>query len=268
LTRKITIILTAIFILSQNLSFADEIILKNGQNLTGKVLSQKDNVISFEIYFDSIVVPATINKNDIVNIELDNSEMIDESTLFEISQRAKGLVLYKGRWLPEKHVATLMRRQDKIDKIKRFTLFSIQFFIFLMVCFGLIIGMDLLNFGFRKYKLWRVAKTESADNRLHRRISVKLDFKFQLEKGEEYSAVTTNVSLGGLLFSTDLDLHPSERIKVKLLFEENDILEIEGLVVRSEKDFKTEKNNVGVSFLSLNHEMRQKIAKLIAQYKG
>jgi len=246
---------------------ADEITLKNGQNLTGKVLSQKDNIISFEIYFDSIVVSASINKDDILNIELDNSELIDESTLFEITQQSRGLILYKGRWLPKKHVATLMQRQDKIDKIKRFTLLSIQFFIFLMVCFGAIIGLDLLNFGVRKYKLWRVAKTETADNRLHRRIPVKLDFCFKIENGVEHKAVTTNISLGGLLFSTELELKPSDRISVKLSSEDNEILELEGLVVRSEKDYKTDQHNIGVSFLSVDHEIRQEIAKIIAKHR-
>lgn len=251
-------------------SFADEIILQNGQKLVGVLTAQHDDTISFEIYYDSVTISSVIKKADILELVISESDAIDESVLFEITQKAKGRMLYKGRWLPNKHVSTLMAREKKMDMVKKFVLFSIKFFIFFLICFSLIMGVDFFNYELRKFRLKRISKLESADHRLHKRIFQEFSFKYNLPNGKSKKARTLNMSLGGLCFLSNVEFQMSDKLKVELeVGNDKKNLSLEGLVVRKEKDPKSQKYNIGLSFVGLSHKTRQSIAQIIsdAQHK-
>ena len=249
---------------------ADEIILTNGQKLVGVLSSQDDDTISFEIHYDSVTIPSVIKKTDIREISISESDSMDESALFKITQNAKGRVLYKGRWLPKEHVKLLVSREKKMDTAKRLALFSIKFFIFFMICFSIIMGIDFFNYEFRKFRLKRIVNKETADHRLHKRIFLEFPFKYILPDGKTMKATTLNMSLGGLCFLSDTEFQMSDKLKVELdMGDKKEKLSIEGLVVRKEKDFKSQKYNIGLSFIGLSHKTRQMIAQIIsdAQHK-
>ncbi|MDX9703125.1 MAG: PilZ domain-containing protein [Candidatus Auribacterota bacterium] len=243
--------------------YADVITLKNGETLTGKLLDQQSDIISFEVHMNSVIFPAIIKKDDVTKIELDNEDMVDEAALFVLKQKTKGLELHNGRWLPKKHVALLKARQKNMYTAQRVAVFSIQFFIFLVIGFALVMGVDLLHYQWRKYKLNRIIHREKADHRLHRRIPIQHAIKVRSEKFPELDAQTSNISLGGLLFSTDKDFQLADHISVEIKLADRSI-EVDGLIVRKEKDIKTELNNLGVSFIGLSQAKRQEIAYIIA----
>lgn len=247
-------------------SFADEIILKNGQRLVGVLTAQNDDAISFDIYYDSVVVSSVIKKADIRELNMSESNVMDESLLFEITQKAKGKMLYKGRWLPSKHVSMLMAREKKMDVAKKLVLFSIKFFIFFLICFSLIMGVDFFNYELRKFRLKRIVNRESADYRLHKRIFQEFPFRYILSNGKTKKARTLNMSLGGLCFLSDVDFQMSDKLKIELeVSTDKKKLSLEGLVVRKEKDPKSQKYNIGLSFVGLSHKKRQLIAQIISE---
>ncbi len=243
--------------------YADEITLKNGETLTGRLLDQQEDIISFEVHFDSVVFPAIIKKEDVTHVEMDNEDMMDEAALFVLQQKTKGLELFHGRWLPKKHVELIKARQRNINTAQKVALFSIQFFIFLVIAFALVMGVDLLHYQWRKFKLNRIVHQEKADHRLHRRMAMCYPVKVESEKFPLFEAKTTNISLGGLLFATEKDLQLGDQIAVEVILSDSSI-EVDGLIVRKEKDIKSDMHNLGVSFLGLNQAKRQQIARLIA----
>jgi len=246
-------------------SSADEIILQNGQKLMGVLTAQHKDTISFDIHYDNVTIPSVIKKTDIREISMSESGVIDESVLFEIAQKAKGRTLYKGRWLPKKHVDMLMAREKKIDMAKNIALFSIKFFIFFMICFSIVMGVDFFNYELRKFRLKRIASKETADHRLHKRILLKFPFVYILSDEKTKKAKTLNMSLGGLCFLSDEEFQMSDKLKVELeVGDGKKKLSVEGLVVRKEKDPKSQKNNIGLSFVGLSHKTRQSIAQIIS----
>ncbi len=247
-------------------SFADEIILKNGQRLVGVLTAQHDDTISFEIYYESVAISSVIKKSDIQELIMSESDVIDESVLFEITQKAKGRMLYKGRWLPNKHVSMLIAREKKMDIVKKLVLFSIKFFIFFLICFSLIMGIDFFNYELRKFRLKRISNLESADHRLHKRIFQEFRFKYVLPNGKTKKAKTLNMSLGGLCFLSNVEFQISDKLKVELeVGGDKKNLFLEGLVVRKEKDPKSQKHNIGLSFVGLSHKTRQLVAQIISE---
>lgn len=257
----LVMLITGVFVAA---SPAAEIILKNGRSFNGKIIEQNNDAISFEMNVDSILIPAIINKKDIVSVEFDNTESQDDTNLFNLQQQAKGLVLYQGRWLPKKHVGLLVDRKAKLDKMKKITLFSIQVIIFLMICLAIVMGLDFFYFKLNKYRIKKVSQRHK-DDRLHQRIAITVPFIILLNDGTKFSAETSNISLGGLLFYTDKDIRIGTQVRLMLILPEcNTPVKIKALVVRVEKDVKTQKNSIGVSFVGL-HSGRQQIAQLIAQ---
>ena len=242
---------------------ADEITLKNGKILYGNIYDQREDSVCIEIDFDGVKVPSSIKKSDIVSIEFDNESLTDEATLFAIQQQTKGLELYKGRWLPKKHVDLLRQRQQKIKSVRKLAVFSIQFFIFFIIGFAIVIGLDFLNYQLRKYKLHRVINKENADNRLHRRIYLKFPIKFTTQEGISYDACTSNISLGGLLFHTEVNLNLADQLSIQVISSDS-VLNVTGLVVRKIKGISGTVHNIGVSFIGLDKSKRQQIAQLIA----
>lgn len=243
--------------------YGDEILLKNGKKLSGRLLDQQDDVISFEVHLDSVTFSAILQKDDVLEIEFDNTDHVDESALFALQQKTKGLELYNGRWLPKKHVENIKSSQKNMYTAQKVALFSIQFFIFLIIGFAVVLGVDVLHYQWRKFKLNRIVKREKADHRLHRRIPLKYPIKVAPKGKEQFDAQTNNISLGGLLFSTDMELNLADHIDIELMYSDGSIY-IAGLIVRKEKDVQSEMYNLGVSFIGLDQEKRQKIAYLIA----
>ncbi|MEW6536166.1 MAG: PilZ domain-containing protein [Candidatus Auribacterota bacterium] len=243
---------------------ADEIILKNGVRLQGLLVGERDSNLEFDILYDTIRIPARISKSDVLSVEMDNTGSEQTVDLFSISQQAKGLVLYEGRWLPKEHVDMVRSKQSKIAQAKKITLFSLQFFFFLMACLALVIVFDFLHYEWKRLRVRRVEKGQSgADYRLHRRISAAIPFEFEMENGTKHSAVTTNISLGGMLFTTPVALELTTQINVSLTADDIHI-DCQGMVVRSDKEPNENIYNIGLSFIGLNADMRQKIARFIA----
>ena len=260
--KAFLIVVVSAYLFALNV-YADEITLKNGEKLTGRLLDQQDDIISFEVHLDSVMFPAIIKKDDVTHVDIDNEDMMDEGALFVLQQKTKGLELFHGRWLPKKHVELIKARQRNINTAQKVALFSIQFFVFLVVAFAIVMGVDLLHYQWRKFKLNRIVRQEKADHRLHRRMVMSYPVKVKSEKFPLFEATTSNISLGGLLFSTDKDLQLGDQIEVEVILPDRSI-EVDGLIVRKEKDVKSDLHNLGVSFVGLDQSKRQEIARLIA----
>lgn len=243
---------------------SDDIELKNGVRLSGRLDSKDDDGVMFIIAYDTIRVPARIAHDDIKIIELDNYDRISEQELFSIQQQAKGLLLHEGRWLPQAHVNELQNKRQKIDRAKQITLFSLQFFLFLMFCLIMVIIVDFIHYEWKRFRVRRAAKSTGADHRLHRRIPISVPFTYCLDDGEEQHTNTSNISLGGLLFSTAAELPLTTQMTVSIGADDNHI-ECRSMVVRCEKDSKEKLFNIGLSFIGLSSEMRHKLARLISE---
>lgn len=239
--------------------YADTITLRNQQTLTGKILSAGTDEIHCLLIINDVPITAAIKTADIVFVEYDNG------TTLQFTEHEQEI-----RTANEQRTvhSSIQSPPSRYTDIKRWKNIGIKCLFALVISLVLFSLFDYIGTALRTIRRKRRQNQRNSNRRAHVRQITHMPFIYSTSAQKNAAAETVNISRGGLLFLSAETHTTLGHISIQLLPENGEKILLEAMIIRCEYNPSLKLYAVGVCFVGLTDETRNRLAGLLTKLEN